>query len=532
MFFLTIVLATFASEDLTCLAVGLLMARGAVGPFTGLAACYTGILVGDLGLWLIGRFAAGTVLRWRPLARRLPRHRLDSLGRRYRKHGWKAILFSRFLPGARVPMYVGAGMIDGSPLRFALWSAAACAIWTPVLVGSVAWGGEPIVARLERWLGNGWLGVAAAALLLAAVVRTATRVVTLEGRARLQAAVSRLWRWEFWPAWLFYVPLLPWIAYLALRHRGVMTITAANPGIPHGGIVGESKYDILRRLPPEWVVPTQRLDPGPLEQRLADVRQFVDVPGRGFPVILKPDVGERGAGLRLAKCWNEAAMYLAEVPDALLVQAYHPGPFEAGVFYYRFPEETHGRIFSITEKQFPTLTGDGRTTVEALIWRHPRYRMQAAKFLARLNGRSQQVLAAGDTMRLAIAGNHCQGTMFRDGGRWITPRIERRLDEIARAFDGFFFGRFDIRFAELNEFLAGRNFAIVELNGASSESTNLYDPAHSLWSAYAILYRQWRLLFQIGAANLALGRRTSSARELVAALSAHYRHRTVSSLAE
>jgi hypothetical protein len=151
--------------------------------------------------------------------------------------------------------------------------------------------------------------------------------------------------------------------------------------------------------------------------------------------------------------------------------------------------------------------------------------MQADRFLARLNGQAERVLGRGESFRLAIAGNHCQGTMFRDGGHLVTPQLERRIDEIARHFTGFFFGRFDVRYADVDDFRDGCGFAIVELNGATSESTNLYDPARSLLSAYQILYRQWHLLFAIGARNRAAGAAVTPFHELLSLVRGHYRNR-------
>jgi hypothetical protein len=216
---------------------------------------------------------------------------------------------------------------------------------------------------------------------------------------------------------------------------------------------------------------------------------------------LKPDAGQRGAGVRQVHNLAEVETYLQENPVAVLVQVYHPGPFEAGIFYYRLPGEVTGHIFSITDKVFPVLTGDGQSTLEALIWRHPRFRMQARTFLTRHEVSRHRILAHGEQFVLALAGNHCQGTMFRDGSALITPELERCVDLIARRFPGFYIGRFDVRYADREAFKAGRDLAIVELNGVTSESTNLYDPSWSLIQAYRTLFRQWALLYRIGSAN-------------------------------
>ncbi|EMF44862.1 hypothetical protein LEP1GSC116_3664 [Leptospira interrogans serovar Icterohaemorrhagiae str. Verdun HP] len=45
----------------------------------------------------------------------------------------------------------------------------------------------------------------------------------------------------------------------------------------------------------------------------------------------------------------------------------------------------------------------------------------------------------------------------------------------------------------------------MELNGITSESTNLYDPDFSIWKMYKILFNQWSLLFRIGFENNNLG---------------------------
>ena len=349
---------------------------------------------------------------------------------------------------------------------------------------------------------------------------------------RWRARVSRIWRWEFWPTWLFYLPVMPWIALLALRHRGLTTLTAANPAIPHGGVVGESKHEILSRLPSEWVVPSALILPGEVDGRIGELSRIMKDREWEFPIILKPDAGERGAGLKLVRDQSEASAYFRGNFKPIIAQVYHPGPFEAGIFYFRLPGEDRGRIFSITDKHFPFVAGDGRSTVIELIWQDSRLRMQADRFLARLNGQAEVVLAPGERLRLAIAGNHCQGTMFSDGSHLITPQLESAIDAIAKQFEGFYFGRFDVRYADVGAFREGRGFSILELNGATSESTNIYDPSWSIAKAYAVLFRQWSILFRIGQANRARGSRTTPLRQLMREIRSYYRDRCVGLVAD
>jgi len=521
--------ATFVSEDATCIGTGLLIRTGQFNWAVGLGACIAGIFLGDLGLWLVGRVFGRRALAWGWVRRRLPETRVDEWGRWFDQRGMSAVIAARFLPGTRLPVYIAAGMLGRRAGRFALWALLAALLWTPLLILLVASLGNAIVAPMQRVLGAGLVPIAAALVVLWLTMRILQQSMSPIGRARIWAGVSRMWRWEFWPAWIFYIPLIPWIACLSLRHRGLMTLTAANPGIvPHGGVVGESKFDILSKLPREWIVPSALIAPGPVKIRVALLTRTISERGWKFPLILKPDAGQRGAGVRKVQDIDGASRYFDEHPQAVLVQTYHAGPCEAGIFYYRMPGESRGRIFSITDKHFPMLIGDGVSTVESLIWSHPRFRMQARTFLARMNGHAETVLAAHEHVPLTIAGNHCQGTLFRDGAHLITPELENAVDAIARRFEGFYFGRFDVRYGDVNEFKAGRGFAIVELNGVTSESTNLYDPSGSLLHAYDVLFRQWSILFTIGARNRNLGRTMSRMGEALRDVRQYYRGRTAS----
>lgn len=317
-------------------------------------------------------------------------------------------------------------------------------------------------------------------------------------RFKLAAKLSRAASWEFWPSWAIYLPLVPYLGYLALRYRGLTTCMLANPGIPLGGLVGESKWDILRLLSSDAVVPTTLIEPASLPERIRVLESAVRDGGWTWPIILKPDVGERGTGVSLTGDMDEARAYFERYSGAVLAQAYHPGPYEAGVFYVRSPDEGAGRIFSITDKRFPAVVGDGRSSIRRLIWRHPRYRVQAKIFLRRLGGEAGRVPAEGERVQLGMIGNHCRGSMFLDGASLITPELSAAIDTIANRAPGFYFGRFDIRYTNEEAFKAGREFRIVELNGLLSESTNIYDPGMSFFRAQAILRRQWRHAYRIG----------------------------------
>ncbi|MBL0870948.1 MAG: carboxylate--amine ligase [Phycisphaerales bacterium] len=351
---------------------------------------------------------------------------------------------------------------------------------------------------------------------------------------RLRARLARLIRSEFWPRTVFYAPLVPVLLALAARHRSFTVFTAANthPAFPLGGFVGESKHAILKDLPPDLTAPSTLVPPGPLDHRLNAILQHIEANAWSFPVVLKPDVGERGSAVKLIRTVEHARAALIACPDALLLQRFSPGPFEAGIFFVRTPDHPQGDIFSITDKVFPILQGDGRSTLPSLIWSHPRFRMQARTFLARHERHLDTIIPAGQSFPLAFAGNHCQGTLFRSGDHLRSDALLESIRRAASALPGFNFGRFDIRYRSPEELRQGTAFEIVELNGVLSESTDIYDPRSTLLSAYRTLIRQWRTAFTIGAHNRASGAAVPTLRHLISVARAHTQRATVDQLSD
>jgi len=330
--------------------------------------------------------------------------------------------------------------------------------------------------------------------------------------------INRWRHWEFWPAWLFYPPVGIYCLWLAIKYRGLTVPTAANPGIFSGGIVGESKMAMLAELTatsPEFTAEAALISGDTFETRRQSLEKHCARLRLQFPFILKPDVGQRGVGIKLIRTLEQAENYLRQTSAPLVVQHYAPGPLEAGIFYYRFPHEARGHIFAITEKIFPVLTGDGSSTVAELLQKDPRAKLIAQTYLKRFGARANEVLAPGETFKLVESGNHAQGCIFKDGMHLNSPALTARIDQISRRLPGFFIGRYDIRFASEEDLRAGKNFQIIELNGAASEATSIYDARNSLWSAYRTLFRQWELVFAIGAENR---RRGSAPTKLLAVL--------------
>lgn len=305
---------------------------------------------------------------------------------------------------------------------------------------------------------------------------------------------------EFWPGWLFYLPVVAhWIA-LGVRHGGFSLPTAANPHVATGGLCGESKTSILDQSRGEarsLIAPYATLVTGEADGVRA--RGAMRAEGLALPVVVKPDIGCNGTGVRLAG--DEAALdaALAAFPRgvALVLQALVAWEGEAGVFYQRRPGEALGRLTSITLKHAPSVVGDGASTLRALVLAHPRHGRVPDIYLPRLRARLGSVPALGEVVRLVFAGNHCKGSEFRDGTALATPALAERVDALMRSLPDFHFGRVDLRFRDLDGLGRGE-VRVIEINGVGSEATHIWDPKTSLREAYATQFAHYRAAFEIG----------------------------------
>jgi hypothetical protein len=331
-------------------------------------------------------------------------------------------------------------------------------------------------------------------------------------QAGLQAAFSRktgdkpVSFFEFWPGFVFYVPVAGFWAWQSLRYRSVTLPSLANPRIEAGGICGESKTDILDLAGPEarpWIaryigITTLGHAGG---NDLAVAEAAMRQAELAYPVVAKPDMSCNGAGVRLIRDRKAMARYLAEYPRAtrLQLQELVPDEGEAGIFYIRRPGAAKGRITSVTLKFPPVVEGDGTTSIRELIRADARLEAISHILLPKLAAEAARVPALGERVQLVFVGNHCRGSIFKNGAPVVTPALQARIEEIAQAIPEFYFGRFDMRYSTLNALRQGEGFKIIEINGAGSEATHIWDKETRIGDAYATQFFHYGEAFAIGA---------------------------------
>lgn len=500
-------IATFASEDLACIGGGLLATRGAISLPLAILGCLIGIFVGDFAIYLMGRVLGKPALDLPVIRSLLKKERVDQCSRWIDKKGIALIISTRFVPGSRVPTYFAAGVLKASPIKFGIGLFVASAIWTPVIVGLSYLLGGQFIDFFEANEGWALLGMLTSVLLVLFLARVGLSLVTWRGRRLLYSRFKRITNWEYWPIWFFYPPVVIFILWKMLCHRSITILTTVNPCMPESGLVYESKGGILAHLK-KYDSPVGRFRMVPKELNLCEkfdcLEGFATEHGLDYPFVLKADMGQRGEGVSIVKSKDEARNVFENQKEDLILQEYLPGR-EYGVFYYRFPSEASGRILSITDKRFVSVRGDGRSTLEELILRDERAVGMARFYLESHQSELEDIVPEEIDFPLTELGTHCRGALFLEGAKFITPALECSIDSMSCGVEGFHFGRYDIRVPSEEDLMNGRNIRIIELNGLTSESTNIYDPSHSVWFAYKTLFNQYDIAFKIAKMSFAQG---------------------------
>lgn len=316
----------------------------------------------------------------------------------------------------------------------------------------------------------------------------------------------RIWRsnfliklrhWEYWPFGILQFPAILYYCWLSTRARSFFFFSASNPGIEMGGMFGESKYAILRKIPEAFTANTifiARNTPP------AEVFTNMALAGLRFPVVFKPDLGERGYRVKRIYNETEAKAYIQSFKFDFLVQELVDLPLEFGVFYKRIPSQDSGNVFSIVGKEMLTVTGNGKATLQELIFLKDRAKLQWETIKINHQSQLQEIIPNGKHILLNPIGNHCLGTTFLNSNHLISNLLNTSFDQLAKQINGFYYGRFDLRCASLEDLTNG-HVKIMELNGCGAEPAHIYQPGYSFWKAVKEVIDHWKNIYDIAMEN-------------------------------
>jgi len=330
-------------------------------------------------------------------------------------------------------------------------------------------------------------------------------------RFRQSTFFVKLMSWEYWPVYITNIPVVGFWLFFALRSRALFFFSAVNPVIETGGVLGESKINILNRLPKSTIPKTifiknEKVDVETISEQMKS-KALV------FPIIAKPDVGERGFLVEKISNHSELVAYLQQIQVDFIIQEFIDFQEELSVMYHRLPNENIGKITSVCVKKTLTVLGDGISTVEELMENYPRARLQLVRFQNNSSTILKKVPKAGETIELEPIGNHSRGTTFLNGNHHIDSTLEAVFDGIGAEMQGIHYGRFDLKCASIEALKNGKDFKILEFNGIASEPAHIYDPEYSTFQAYKDIYDHWKIIYKISKIQRAKGIKSMTSKE-------------------
>ena len=289
---------------------------------------------------------------------------------------------------------------------------------------------------------------------------------------------------------------------LAIKSRSFAYFTAANPQMAFGGAYGTDKTKLLNLLPFEYHTKDFFVTK---ETSCENIIKLMNKNEIDFPIVAKPNVGERGRGVEKIDNKIDLENYLKIIVEDLIIQEFIAHPIELGIFYHRFPNSKQDGISSVVIKEFLSVTGNGRDSFRKLLSENFRATSRLKYFKQRYPNKWNVVIPEGVTFKVEPIGNHNRGTKFLDGTYLINEKLVEVFRQITQPLDGFYYGRFDIKVNSIQDLYEGKNIKILEINGTNSEPAHIYDPDYSLFNAYKEVIKHMNLVYQISRVNIALG---------------------------
>lgn len=335
---------------------------------------------------------------------------------------------------------------------------------------------------------------------------------------RMPLWLIKLTRYEFWPVYVFYGPFIFYWLYLSVKARDLGFLFKINPSMRLGGAIGADKVNSLEQIDERYLPKTVFVDKGTSAQK---IENLIEKYKFHYPVIIKPNNGERGKGVEKINSANEISQYLQSESRDLIVQEFIDSPQEIGVFYYKDPASAKGQITSVVIKRFLSVVGNGLLTLEQLMQNNLRARFRIEYLKAKYAQDLNRILEEGEVMFLEPVGNHCRGTEFLSGQHIINDKLIKVFDKITQKLEGFDYGRFDLKITNLDDLYKGEGIKILELNGVNAEPAHVYDKTYNLFKAYKDVKHQLDIIYSIYMVKYKNKKHTLTLAQIVYDIKAH-----------
>ncbi len=308
----------------------------------------------------------------------------------------------------------------------------------------------------------------------------------------------KITHWETWHYLAKYIPIAPVWLWYCLKARSFWFFTPSNPTLTFGGFEGETKKEMYQQLPPGSYPESIFIQHA---STFDTVSHSLGQSSIVFPFAVKPDAGMMGFMFRKITNIDELREYHNKMPADYIIQQLINFPLEVSVFYYRFPGTVTGVITGFIKKEFLQVTGDGKSTLAALIDNYPRANFRLGEIKSKHSDNLHIVIPAGIPYILSYALNLSRGGKLISLEHEKDDKLLKVFDDISLYTQKFYYGRYDIKCASIESLKMGKGFSILEYNGCGAEPHHIYGNGNNLLQAYKIVLTHWKVLSQIAAIN-------------------------------
>ncbi len=298
--------------------------------------------------------------------------------------------------------------------------------------------------------------------------------------------------WRFIPTTIIYFPIMVLTFFIGIIKRNVFFVFSVNPKIFSGGLVDDSKYFLLEKIPHKYKPKTILINENYSD--FEKVLQEVHNSNLEYPLVAKPDKGY--AGLMVKKIQNEFELekYHNNIDLDYIIQEFVDTSLELSIFICQFNNQF--MITSLTEKKYFKLIPDGKLTVNQLITKDNEIKFRRKMLKKMLRDQLNSVLPRGAEYIPLPIGNWIYGASFFDLTDKIDDKIIHKIKSLNDSVEVLNYGRYDIKTESLKELKKG-NFKVLEVNGLKAEPIHIYDKKHNLFFAYKEIFRHWKYVYLI-----------------------------------
>lgn len=310
-----------------------------------------------------------------------------------------------------------------------------------------------------------------------------------------------------WYNWFFkrqrlYISVFPYVMKLGIKSRSFAFFLAVNPGVKNSGFVNSSKFSILKQIPTEYLPSQEFIEFG--ESKTKILERIRNNPGLGFPLIVKPDIGERGAGVRKVISEEELIQAIEEMNQNLIIQEFIDKKYEMCILYYRIPGEANGTITSIGMKEFLTVQGDGISTIDELVRSDKKLSdlINLEKYFMEHPESIGRIVRKNTVFKLTYVASRREGILFRNYNYLHSKEMDMFFDMLTSEINEFYYGRYDIKIDDFASLESGSGLKIIEINGVNGQPIHAYD--HSCFTANQrtqIMKYHWDIIYKISKIN-------------------------------